>query len=340
MKKLTLVIVVYLISIFGPLAILYTPKSSASSIWTNGVTIAEESLPAGPSNGGNIECEYFTLKSQYLTGYTLKNGQVEYNDSTTESTGNTYPDVCMAQNEHGLVGSGFWASDGDITKTMPVDSGPYSMLPASGGDVTLFMMPAPTFGTQYSVNHNLPYLGSIGVKLIGSGVSQRSEKVWKIDTSKVEEFLTYSDGQIVRIDQVGLSNNGRYMVAQLSRRGLVLIDLESKKMIPFSPNSFTTGANMFMNVSNDGRFVAVYSPAGLAVHDVSGCAMSYAYGQWPSGGTLQAAGCESGQYFADVRASYPLVANMNRLRFAPNGEASILISHGESMASSSQNGYA
>lgn len=319
MKKLKLFVLVYLLSVLTPLATLYTPKGFAASIWTNGVTIAEETLPAGPINGGNIDCDYFTLKSQYLSGYTLNNGQVEYSETTLESPGNTYPDVCMAQNEHGLVGMGFWASDGDITKSMPVDSGPYTMLPASGGDVTLFMTPSPTFGTQYSINHNLPYLGSVGVKPIGAGVSQRNEKVWKIDTSKVDEFLTYSDGQIVRIDQVGLSNNGRYMVAQLSRRGLVLIDLVSKKMTPFSPNAFTTGVNMFINVSNDGRFVAVYSAAGLAVHDVSGCATSYAYGQWPSGGTLQSTGCESGQYFADVRGAYPLVANINRLRFAPNG---------------------
>lgn len=321
MKNLMLWVTALLVYILIPLTRLYTPKTSAESAWLSGATITEEPRPNGLVNGGNLECEYFSLKSQYISQYTLQNGRVGYTDSTVETPGASYPDICMAQNDYGLVGSGFWAKDGNVNETLPVDAGPYSMLPAPGGNTTLFMTPAPTFGTQYSINHNLPYIGYLGAKLLGSGVSQKSEKIWRIDTSKMDEFLTYSDGQVVRIDQVGFSSNGRYLVAQLSRRGVVLIDLYTKKMIPFSVNSFNTGANMFMNVSNDGRFAAVYSPSGLAIYDLTGCATSYDYGVWPSGGALATSGCASREYFADLRAAYPLLTNINRLRFSPNGSS-------------------
>lgn len=348
MKKLMLWAIVFVIAILTSLIKLYTPKTAAVSVWTGGATIYEEAFPSGPVNGGNIECDYFTLKSKYLTHYSLQNGRVGYSDTTTESDGVTYPDICMAQNDHGLVGTGYWTKDGNINDAMPIDAGPYNMLPTPGGDVTLIMTPAPTFGTQYSINHNLPYIGYVGVHLIGSGTAQKSEKVWKIDTTKIEQFLAYSDNQIVRIDQVGFSSNGRYMVAQLSRRGLALIDLYTEKLTPFSPNSFTTGANMFMNVSNDGKYIAVYSPAGLTLHDVSGCAASYDHGQWPSTGVLSSSGCVSREYYSDVRAAYPLVSNVNRLRFAPNGgslniDVSWRDSSGELIAKRlrlSANGYA
>lgn len=319
MKKLLLCSVAFILTVVMPIAKPHTPKASAESIWMNGATITEEPKPLGLVNGGNLECEYFTLKSQYVYRYGLQNGRVQYSDSTYESDGSTYPDVCMAQNDNGLVGMGYWAKDNNVNETLPVDAGPYTMMPAPGGNATVIMTPAPTFGTQYSINYNLPYIGYLGVKVLGSGLSQRSEKVWKIDTTKIEQFLTYSDGQIVRIDQIGFSDNGRFMVAQLSRRGMVLVDLETKKMTPFFPNSIVNGINMFMNVSNDGKYVAVYSSAGLSVHDVSGCTASYAFGQWPSGGALVANGCQSREYLADVRTAYPLLANVTRVRFAPNG---------------------
>lgn len=319
MKKLVLLSWIYSASLMMPIIGLYIPRSSAEALWMSGATISEETYPKGLVNGGNLECEFFSLKTQYIYQYGLQNGRVNYADSTYEGVGASYPDVCMAQNQNGLVGTGFWAKDGNVNEALPIDAGPYTMMPAPGGNATLFTTPAPIYGMQYSINYNLPYLGYLGVKVIGSGVSQRSEKNWKIDSSKLEQFLTYSDGQIVRIDQVGFSSNGRYMAAQLSRRGVVLVDLETKRMTPFAPNTISNGTNMFMNVSNDGQYVAVFSAAGLSMHNLGGCSASYDKGQWPSTGILASNGCVSREYYPDVRSAYPLVTDISRLRFAPNG---------------------
>lgn len=297
----------------------YKPKVSALSSWTSGVTLTEEIMPTGLVNRGNLECEYFSPTSKFLSAFTTVSGRVAYSDSTTESAGVTYPDVCMTQNDHGLMSGTIWSPDGDIAESLPVDSGPYTMMPAPGGSTILFTTPAPIFGTQYSINHNWEYIGQLGSRLIGSGIAQKSEKVWKIDTSKLEQFLTYGDGQIVRIDRVGFSSNGRYMVAQLNQRGLVLINTTTKKMTPFAVNASVSGTEPFMTVSNDGRFVAAYYNGKLEVHDISDCAISYEYGQWPSGGALTTAGCQSANYASDLRTAYPLMTNVGRVRFSPHG---------------------
>ncbi len=289
-----------------------------SSIWAGNVNITETPISEASPNRGNYQCENVTYKSRYLHNELLVGDNLVYTSSTTETEGKTYADVCSVSNQQGTIGGGVWAPDGELTHAMPiVTTANYEAIGAPGGDTTVFVTPAPTYGLQYSINHNLPFIGKLSYKTYGSGFSKVKEKVWKIHT--LSDFLSYSDNSIARIDTMSFSNNGRYGLIQLSKRSLARIDLQTKELTPFYNNTFSNSNGLYLSISNDGRYASYYRSGQLKVFDLANCTTSYAYGSWPSSGSLSNSGCTSSDYYSNVHASYPNLLFISRLRFSPNG---------------------
>ncbi len=298
------------------------PATASAGGWDDGFSIADLGVPTGLVNGGNLDCSYVTFKSRYVFNEKIINNKLTYDSQTYETTGRDYPDVCSVQNDHGIIGSnGLWAKDFNLEKALPITSAPYSLSPIPGGNSVLFFDSAPGGGLEYSINHSLGYLGSLSTVTYGRGVSARKEKIWKIDTSKLDQFLTYSNASVVGIDQVGFSSNGRFMVAQLSHRGLVRIELQTKELVPFYAVNYANGVGTYLQISNDGRYVSSYktNTDQFYIHDISGCSVNFEYGLWPATGVLPTDGCKSTKYFAELQLFNPTVDLINGLRFSPNG---------------------
>ncbi len=92
--------------------------------------------------------------------------------------------------------------------------------------------------------------------------------------------LKLSDGTPIGIKEYSFSNNGKWMVAEWVREGLVRIELETGEMTLFSHRSFTYNYGiteaMSLAISNDGNTVISSSIGGLGsspiyAYDLSGC---------------------------------------------------------------------
>ncbi|MDO8265605.1 MAG: hypothetical protein Q7T41_01525, partial [Candidatus Saccharibacteria bacterium] len=300
-------------------------KAVDTNAWAGGAVATDLGTLIGLNNAGNLECQYTTLKSRYVSSSSIIGGKTVYNSNTTEGEGRTYGDTCTTQNSHGLMSaSGLWSKDLDINNVMPIDSGRYSMVPSPGGTAVVFYDIAPNYGYQYSINHNIGYIGNVSTKKYGTGVSAKYEKVWKIDTSKLDSFLLYGtpeNGTIARFDQIGFSSNGRYAVVLLSKRGFARLDLQTKELTPFYNVNYNNGVGVSMTISNDGRYAATAKnlSSNFMVHDLLGCQSVYKYGTWEATGVLQTSGCASTNLFSSVQQVFPTANSISGLRFSPNG---------------------
>lgn len=312
-------------------AYLFFITPSAGAIWSSGVTISDLPQTPSPFSNGNIECSYGSYKSQYIFKESYINSTLTYGEQTYEGVGRSYDSICMAQNAHGLVSvtNNLWAQDVTSKQVLPIDAGPYFVTPSPGGTAILISGPVSPSGSQYSINHSLSYLGALSTKTYGTGVAARREKIWQIDTGKLEPFLQYNDGSIVRIDQVGFSSNGKYMIVQLSRRGYARINLETKELTPFFiTTTLNNGIGVFLGVSNDGNSAAV-SKAGtglFSVFDLANCQQKFQFGAWPAIGDLPVQGCVQTNLFTSLQANTPSASSATGLQFSPNGsELSIYV---------------
>ena len=179
--RVSLVLMILCAQIISTIAYFETTASATSNIWAGGASTQDLGLLQTLTNTGNVDCSYMDLKSRYVFKEKVVSGKIVYDSQTYEQEGRTFPGVCVAQNEHGLIStSGQWSKQGDKDSVLPIDSSRYFIIPASGGTATIFADIAPLYGYQYSVNHNLEYLGSLSTKTYGTGQSARKEKIWKI----------------------------------------------------------------------------------------------------------------------------------------------------------------
>lgn len=314
---------IYISALLAALLLFSTPKASAS--WADGATLSDLPATPPPYSNGNIECSYGSYKSRYIFKERYINtNTLTYDEQTYEQEGRPYDSICMAQNGHGLIGvtNSIWAKDIASNQVLPIDASPYFVQPSPGGKAVLFYGPTSPSGYQYSINHSLEYLGSLSTKTYGTGISARREKIWKINTSKLEPFLQYSDGSIVRIDQVGFSSNGKYMIVQLSRRGFARINVETKELTPFNiTTNLSNGIGVFLGISNDGNS-AVVSRAGtglFSAYDLANCQYTFQYGAWPGSGDLTTQGCVQTNLFSTLQSNTPSATSATGFRFSPNG---------------------
>lgn len=280
------------------------------------------SLPADEvSYDGNIRCSYSDVKSQYVQNVATSGSFLQFSTNTLLSEGKTYTNQCILSTDEGLFAtSGLWSPTGEKTTMRPVEAAPYTVLPITGGGFIVRDGSGPG-GFYYSVNKKmLKDSGQLSYKTYGTGLSQKNELTWRVDTSKIAEFYTYADHSLVRFDEIAASNNGEYAVGSINRRGVVKIDLRSGTMTPLSNTTFSNGIGLFMSISNDGRYVMTTKAGSgkLLVYDTIGCLITYPASAWSRYDVFSGSGCVSKDVYTELRTIFPDMTNLSGLHFTNN----------------------
>jgi hypothetical protein len=292
-------------------------SAETGGLWMNG--FESEALPTNDiSYDGNIRCSPATTSSEYVKNYTLSGTFMQFLSQTVVSKGSTYTNQCVVTTPDGLFAtSGQWSPSGELAGVRPILAHTYSFQPLHGGGFIVRDGSGPG-GFYYSINKkSLKDAGALGIKTYGSGFARKDELTWAVDTAKIAEFYTYSDRSLVKFDEMAVSNNGKYMVASINRRGLVKIDLTTGAMTPLSSTTFNNGVGLFMAISSDGRYATVSkaSSGRIMVYDSANCSVSYPAGSWPRFDALTGTGCVSKDIYPEIRAKNPDMTNASGLHF-------------------------
>ena len=291
--------------------------------------VSAEALPADTiSYDANTRCIFDTVKSQYAQNVATSGSYVQFSTSTILSEGKTYANQCMLSTDEGLYATtGMWSPTGDKTKIMPIESVPYVTLPLPGGGFIVRDGSGPG-GFYYSINKKLlKDAGHLAYKTYGSGLSQKKELTWRVDTSKIAEFYTYADHSLVRFDELAVSNNGDFAVGSIYQRGVVKVDLRSGTMTPLSNATFSNGVGLFMSISNDGRYAMTTKTGSgrLMIYDTQGCATSYPANAWSRSDIFTGVGCIAKDMYADIRSQVSNMTNLSGLHFTNSAEVEVFI---------------
>ena len=309
---------------------LKTNKVSASDeqIWFSGIS-ASNASSNGSLYDGNTRCQYQDVVSQFLQNITLVGSIFTVTNSTQLTKGNSYTNQCMYSTEEGLfTTSNLWAPDGNKNAVMPIDNPNYTVRSLDNKRF-IIREGSPSAGISVSYNDKqFQTSGTVSVKTYGSGISKKYERSWKIDTSKLSEFYTYSDGSLVRFHEFATSRNGEYAVGAIASRGLVRIHLPSGELTAISNSTFNNGVGLFMTISNDGRYVATTKAGSgkLMMYDLLDCSQKYARGQWARFDVLNGSGCTSKDLYTELRTQYPKITNASGVYFGSSiGELELFI---------------
>jgi len=144
----------------------------------------------------------------------------------------------------------------------------------------LYSAESDTLVTRYTANNR--YLGLRIYKQVTKKLQRefdlRTEKVSdRFDASAPDFTLRSTTGAVAAVDGVGISDNGRWVVAELPGYGTARIDTDSfevRRIVPIGP-SYGSGTNPLIKyaVSSDGRYVAIAGErAGVSIVEVvDGC---------------------------------------------------------------------
>lgn len=303
-------------------------SANEEQIWFNGISVSNVSS-GSTSYDGNTRCQYQDVVSQFLQNITLVGSIFTVTGSTLLTKGNSYTNQCAYSNEEGLfTTSNLWAPDGNKNAVMPTDNPSYSVRSLENKRF-IIREGSPSAGISVSYNEKqFQKSGTVSVKTYGSGISKKYERSWKIDTSKLSEFYTYSDGSLVRFHEFATSRNGEYAVGAIASRGLVRIHLPSGELTAISNSTFNNGVGLFMTISNNGRYVASTKAGSgkLMVYDLLDCSQKYTRGQWARSDVLNGSGCTSKDLYPELRTQYPKITNASGVYFGNSiGELELFI---------------
>ena len=122
-ERVSLVLMILGALFFSTFTFFQRTVSAEANIWASGASAHDLGILQSLTNTGNIDCSYMNLKSRYVFKEKVVSGKLVYDSQTYEQEGRTFPEVCVAQNEHGLIStSGLWSKQGDKDSVLPIDS--------------------------------------------------------------------------------------------------------------------------------------------------------------------------------------------------------------------------
>jgi hypothetical protein len=173
----------------------------------------------------------------------------------------------------GIGAETYWSPDGNKSKSLLLKTaGSTKIVPAPGGEAVLVATPA-SGGVNISVNYNIEAIG----QLTTDYKTPLSGLVWKL--TDYADSLQYDNSDYLKFLKYTFSDNGRYLLGQLSTGAIVKLDLITQKYRVFA-NEYRVINNM--TISNDGKTSLIHRSGNIVLYNSGLCGTEHTLGSLPS----------------------------------------------------------
>lgn len=223
-------------------------------------------------------------------------------------------EACVVDAQYGTVGAGYLKRPGTNMfgrVISSVNKQPVNIAAIPGSPMMLQFTSGPINGLYVSIRHSEASIEKSSANLLTGAVTHEIKPVETI------ERVRYSSGSSIPItaDSIAFSNNGKWLVGDISNVGKVRVNTETREVLLFgSKMQYGLGFDPTpqMAVSGDGRYVVTADVQHnlFSIYDLSTCRPDTSQGN-----TVGLQTCDSKDLLPQMRDSIPGLAGASTIRF-------------------------